>query len=47
MKMLLACRSVEVRDGNVPWNVGVGDFFVWFYYDSEIKVSKNAIENSL
>lgn len=47
MRILPVCRTVEVRDGGVLWNVGVGDFFVCFFYDSEIKVNKNAIKNSL
>lgn len=41
------CSSMEARDGNVPWNVAVGDFFVSFFYESEIKLSKNAIKHSL
>lgn len=43
-RMLLVCRSVEVRDGNVLWKVSVEDFFVWFFYDSEIRLNKNAIK---
>lgn len=46
MKILPTCRSVEVRDGNVLWNVGVWDF-LFVFYDSEKKVNMNAIKNTL
>lgn len=35
------CRSVEARDDNVLWEVGVEDFFVC---SSEIRMNKNAIK---
>lgn len=38
------CRSVEARDDNVLWEVGVEDFFVCSSYDSEIRMNKNAIK---
>lgn len=44
MKILPVCRSVEV----VYFGMCVGGIFsVCFFYDSEIKVYKNAVKSSL